>query len=64
MSEFGNWILGISMGVLGLGGLFFASHAKEEPIYVAGLILFAFAVLFIFYLIKDGYDRAERGESH
>jgi len=62
--EFGNWILGISMGILGVGGLFFASYAREEPIYVAGLILFAFAILFIFYLIKDGFDRAERGESH
>lgn len=64
MHEFGNWILGIAMGVLGLGGLFFASHAQDEQIYVAGLILFAFAVLFIFYLMKDGFDRAERDSSH
>ena len=64
MSEFGNWFLGIAMGILGLGGLFFASHAKEEPIYVAGLILFVFAILFIFYLIKDGFDRSEHGGHH
>jgi hypothetical protein len=47
----GPWVLGGVMGLLSLVGLFLASAAKDDVIYGTGLVLFVFAVLFIFGLI-------------
>lgn len=46
------WIVGGLIAVLGLVGLFLAAGARDVGIYLFGLLLFLFAVLFDFGLIK------------
>ncbi|MFZ5790564.1 MAG: hypothetical protein ACOY3L_07690 [Pseudomonadota bacterium] len=48
------WIVGGLIAILGLVGLFLAAGAKDGGIYLFGLLLFLFAVLFDFGLIKRG----------
>jgi len=47
------------MGLLGLIGLFLAAGAHDQTMYVVGLILFGFGILYNFWLIKRWFDRAE-----
>jgi len=49
-----NWIIGGIISLLGLLGLFLAAHAADSGIYLFGLLLFLFAVLFAFGLIRRG----------
>ena len=44
---------------MGLVGLFVAARAGHGLGYYGGLTFFAFAVLFIFLMIKHGFDKAE-----
>ena len=52
MKHVDNWILGASAAILGVGGLFVASHVGHGIGYYGGLIAFLFAALFIMKLIK------------
>lgn len=53
-----SWVIGVFVGVLGLAGLFLAAGAHDGTIYGFGIAVFVFAVLFVFMLIKRGYDAA------
>ena len=53
------WIGGGLVALLGLVGLFFSANATDNGIYLFGLALFAFAVIYVFRQIKDAFDRAE-----
>lgn len=53
-------IIGLFVAVLGIGGLFMASGARNSEISLFGLSLFVFAVLFNFHLIKGHFDRADQ----
>jgi hypothetical protein len=53
-----NWIIGGFVTLLGLIGLFLAAHAADSGIYLFGLLLFLFAVLFDFGLIRRGIPDA------
>ena len=55
----GDLFVGIMTAVLGLIGLILASGAADDEIYVFGLSLAGFAVVFIFGLIRRHYDRQE-----
>ena len=55
----GDMIIGVVMGLLGLLGLFLAAGARDAEMYVFGLSLAGFAVLFLFGLIRRHYDEAE-----
>jgi hypothetical protein len=56
-----KWIWGGLVGVFGLIGLFVASNAAAGSVgYWGGLAFGTFAVLFIFFLVKQAMDRAER----
>jgi hypothetical protein len=55
--DVGPWVLGGVMVVLALLGLALASHAKDEVFYGTGLGLFAFCVLFVFFLISRNVGR-------
>jgi tetrahydromethanopterin S-methyltransferase subunit B len=55
-----SWVMGGFVGVLGLVGLVMASGARDDAIYGFGLGVFVFAVLFVFLLIKRGFDAAGR----
>ena len=61
MPNFSNWILGFCAAVMGLGGLFVASHAGHGVGYYGGLAVFVFAVLFVFFLIRTTLDHEEPG---
>ena len=61
MTNFSNWILGFCAAVMGLGGLFVASHAGHGVGYYGGLAVFVFAVLFVFFLIRTTPDHEEPG---
>ena len=52
-------IIGVLMAVFGIVGLVLAAGAMDNEMYVFGFSLFAFAVAFIFGLIRRHYDRAE-----
>ena len=55
-----HWIMGIISGLAGLLGLVMAAAARDTGIYVFGLALLAFGVLFSWFMIKTAYDEAER----
>ena len=61
MTNFSNWILGFCAAVMGLGGLFVASHVGYGVGYYGGLAVFVFAVLFVFFLIRTTLDHEEPG---
>jgi len=54
-----EWILGLVLAFLGIVGLFLASGAYDVGMYFFGLALFAFAVLFNFWLVKKHFDGLE-----
>ena len=55
----GTFIWSGVVAVMGLAALFVAARAGHGMPYYGGLTFFVFAVLFIFLMIKRGYDRAE-----
>ena len=59
MENVSNWVLGFCTILMGLGGLFVASHAGYGVGYYGGLAIFVFAVLFVFYLIRTSLDHEE-----
>jgi ABC-type spermidine/putrescine transport system permease subunit II len=60
MENFSNWILGFASIVMGIGGLFVAARAGEGLGYYGGLAMFAFAVAFVFILIRTSLDHEEQ----
>jgi len=61
MTNFSNWVLGFCAAIMGVGGLFVASHAGHGVGYWGGLAVFLFAVLFVFFLIRTTLDHEEAG---
>ncbi len=57
MGNIGNWVLGGSAAILGIAGLFVASHAGHGVGYWGGLMAFLFGVGFVMLLVKTGFDR-------
>ena len=53
------WIGSGIVALLGVVGLFLSASARDTGIYLFGLALFAFAIIYIFRQIKDAFDRAE-----
>jgi hypothetical protein len=50
-------IVGLLMTVFGLTGLMLASGAMDDEMYVFGLSLFGFAVVFVLGLIRRYFDK-------
>jgi len=61
MTNTANWIIGGVVALLGLTGLFLAAHGLDDGVYLFGLGLFAFAVLFLFSLIGRTVGRRDAG---
>ena len=57
--EASDLIVGLLMAALGLIGLFLASGAHDSEMYVFGLTLAVWAVVFIFGLIRRHFDRID-----
>lgn len=68
--EASDLIIGLLMAALGLLGLLLASGAHDVEIYLFGLSLAGWAVVFVFGLIRRHYDRIDaalavaRGDRH
>lgn len=64
--EGSDLFVGLLVSVLGLIGLILASGANDEEMYVFGLSLAGFAVVFVFGLIRRHFDKADarRLEGH
>ncbi|UYN94617.1 MAG: hypothetical protein KIT25_21740 [Enhydrobacter sp.] len=58
-----HWIMGILSALFGLIGLFMASAAHDTGIFLFGMAIMLFAVLFCWWMIKTAYDEAERASS-
>jgi 4-hydroxybenzoate polyprenyltransferase len=64
--NWGDITVGVFVGVLGLVGLVLAGGALDQEIYLFGLGLFAFAVVFDWGLMLKAIRRAEaaRARTH
>jgi len=62
VEDTGRWIICGLVGLVGVLGLFLASGAVDGGFYFFGLLLFAFAILFIFANVKNAFDEAEMTE--
>jgi hypothetical protein len=58
-----KWIVGGLVGVVGIFGLFLAANAEDRGIYVFGLGLAAFAIIYVFGQMKQGFDASDRARS-
>ena len=59
MENTGRWIVCGLVGLAGILGLFLAAGAVDGGFYFFGLLLFGFAVVFIFANVKNAFDEAE-----
>jgi hypothetical protein len=60
MEEVSEIVVGALVLILGLTGLLMASGALDNGIYIFGLTLAGFAVVFEIGLIRAHYDRKQR----
>ena len=58
-----KWIASGLVGVLGLVGLFLSANAHDRGIHVFGLGLAAFAIIYVFAQMKQGFDASDRARS-
>ena len=59
MEETLPWIAGGVISLIGIVGLFLSAEAADGGIYLFGLALFAFAVIYVFWQIKRAFDRRD-----
>lgn len=52
MEATSRWIWGSVVGAIGLLGLFMAAKAQDAPFELAGYLLFLFAIVFNFGIIR------------
>jgi hypothetical protein len=62
--EVGDLVVGVMMAVLGMVGLVLASGALDDEIYLFGLSLAGFALLFDVGLVRRHFDRKDRARHH
>ena len=58
MRELGDFAVGAAVAAAGIASLFVAAAAEDGAGYAAGLVAFALAVVFDFWLIKRRFDDA------
>lgn len=58
-TDVGDLIVGLMMAVFALVGLVLAAGAADDEIYLFGLSLTGFGVVFVFGLIKKHYDKRD-----
>jgi uncharacterized membrane protein len=56
------WLFGILGALFGLMGAILAARAIDAGMFTFGLGLLAFAVVLVFWLIKDRFDEQERAQ--
>ncbi len=58
-----KWIACGLIGVVGIFGLFLAANAQDRGIYAFGLALAAFAIIYVFAQMKQGFDASDRART-
>ena len=58
-----KWIACGLIGVVGIFGLFLAANAHDRGIYIFGLGLAAFAIIYVFAQMKQGFDASNGARS-
>ena len=58
-----KWIACGLVGAIGVFGLFLAADAGDRGIYVFGLGLAAFAIIYVFAQMKQVFDARDRARS-
>jgi hypothetical protein len=58
-----HWIVGIVSGSCGLLGLFLASRAVDDGMYVFGFDLLVFGIFMVFWLMKHAFDAEVAGKA-
>ena len=59
MIEASDIVVGLLMVVFAIVGLLLGAGAMDDEMYIFGISLFAFAVVFLAGLIRRTYDRAD-----
>jgi len=62
MGDISKWIWGAAVAVLALVGLIVSAQAHDSTMYWVGLAIFAFAIAFIFHMVKRSFDAAEQAK--
>lgn len=57
--EVSDLVVGVMMTVLGLLGLVLTSGATDDGIYVFGMSLAGFALIFVLGIVRRHYDRQD-----
>ncbi len=52
MPHLDRWIIGIMVAIVSVFGLYLASQARDDVMYVTGILIFIVGVLFNFFQIK------------
>ncbi len=60
MKNVSNWVMGAAATIMGLAALFVSARAGHGLGHYAGIGVFVFSVLFVFLLMKTGFDQEER----
>ncbi len=55
----GALVMGMMMSLLGILGVFFAARAQDVEISIFGFSLLAFAIMFVFGLLRQHYDTVD-----
>jgi hypothetical protein len=61
--SFGDIVVGVFVAALGLVGLLLVAGALDQGMYIFGLSLFGFAVLFDFGLVRKYFDLKDAGRA-
>ena len=59
-----KWVIGALIALVGLVALFLASRAHDDTIYLFGIVMFVFSVLYVFGLIGKYVGRSSEADSH
>jgi hypothetical protein len=63
MEGTGRWVFGGVFVLVAILGLALSAAAKDTVMYVVGLVVFGFAVLFVFGLMKRTLDEKEKARA-
>jgi len=59
MEETAKWIAGGLVSLVGIVGLFLAANAVDGGIYIFGLALAGFSIIYVFALIRHAFDERD-----
>lgn len=64
MAHLDRWIIGFMVAAVGVAGLYVASQARDDVMYLTGILVFIAAVLFNFFQIKKVCGAHPSEETH